>query len=183
MTPIKTSDPPTELEASPAWAVLCNSSRRMYLAIVAEAASVGGDAAVISREAFEARGITKSALAPGSRELLALGLVTIENIKGNGKRYRLSDGWRDAPMTLKEARLASAQAREPRPARPISHRVEAKRKPLDETARAALRDARGRVDRQPARSRLGSSCYAEPKPISLAPLAWPTNPNWRDLVK
>jgi hypothetical protein len=177
-----TSNDAAEMANSAPYFALSPTARKI-LAILSTEIERHGAPVRISHDGLANHDVGRNAVAPATRELSRLGFIKI--ISGRTNAYHLSNEWRDVTMTLKQAKVAASIARATTKARPAA-RVKVYRgepaappKPdLDEATRLALRDAKGRADRRPATSRLGSDMCAKPAPVSLAPLAWPSRSDW-----
>lgn len=178
-----TPDPPPapEMARSVAYAVLRQSSRKVLALIAAEAERSGGTVA-ISYDEISRHGIGRSVVGPAIRELCALGFIIVAVGAQKRSSFTLTDKWR-AVATLKAARIISAAAREPRPTARVKHygaRPPPKPKKLDDVTRRELQNAKAHVDRNAASTRLRGHTWAAPRPVSLAPLAWPSRWPWDD---
>jgi hypothetical protein len=97
---------------------------------------------------------------PTFGSLVALQFIGIESGPNRCNVFALSQGWRD--VALRDAQIASAQARAPR------------QRPKPPPARSGHRAKSNRVIE---RQRVPRPEPEPPRPISLATLNWPLNPN------
>ena len=174
--------PSSNLKASLSWQAASPTARRIYGIIAAEIAARGVAQVQITQPIFEEKHkVNKSGLAPAIRELSsARGFGFLDGtLKDRHNVFSMSDKWRDRHFeTLKAARIFGIVARAPlpKPPRPVVVVGKSSKPVLDEVTQLALRDAKGRTDRRPATSRLGSNMYSEPRPITLPKLP----PPWGD---
>lgn len=110
--------PSEEMLKSPAFLALGGSARSVLRILLEEFADADGQPVSLSTAFFEAGGVVANALRTGTRELVALGFISIRTSGTTSRTFSPSDRWRaiadraEAERRLAEVKAAAA-ARQP----------------------------------------------------------------------
>lgn len=122
--------PSAEMLASAAYYALGGSARSVLRILLEEFADAGGRPVPLSTAFFEAGGVVANALSTGTRELVALGFISIQTSGTATREFAPNDGWRAVVDRVEaERRLAQAKAaaavRQPARRRPAPSKASA----------------------------------------------------------